>query len=207
MLLSYSHRFIFIHNYRVAGTSIRKSLERYVKRPLLGRILKKIGVENKRSDHTWKTFPAHITARELRKRLPAEIYDTFYKFAFVRNPWDWQVSLYHYMLKHKPHRQHQLIRAMKGFDEYIVWRVNEEKVLQKDFVTDSEGTLIVDFVGRYESLSKDFLQVCEVLNINASLPHINKSSHRNYRSYYSAETRSLVEENFSEDIELFGYTF
>jgi hypothetical protein len=96
---------------------------------------------------------------------------------------------------------------MKGFDEYIVWRVNEEKVLQKDFVTDSEGEMIVDFVGRYENLSKDFLKVCKILNINASLPHINKSSHMNYRSYYSAKTRSLVEENFSEDIELFGYTF
>jgi len=207
MLLSYDHRFIFIHNYRVAGTSIRKSLEKYVKRPLLRRIFKEMGVGNKLSHHKWKTFPAHIKAKELRRILPAELYDTFYKFAFVRNPWDWQVSLYHYMLKNKSHRQHRFISAMESFDEYIVWRVNEGKVLQKDFVTDSEGTMIVDFVGRYESLSKDFLQVCKVLNINASLPHINKSPHRNYRSYYRAETRSLVEENFRADIELFGYTF
>jgi hypothetical protein len=207
MLLSYDHRFIFIHNYRVAGTSIRKSLEKYVKRPLLRRFFEEIGVGNKLSHHKWETFPAHIKAKELRRILPADLYDTFYKFAFVRNPWDWQVSLYHYMLKNKSHRQHRLISAMESFDEYIVWRVNEGKVLQKDFVTDSEGTMIVDFVGRYENLSKDFLQVCNALNINASLPHINKSSHRNYRSYYRAETRSLVEENFSADIELFGYTF
>jgi hypothetical protein len=207
MLLSYSHRFIFIHNYRVAGTSIRKSLDKYVRRPLLRRIFEKIGLGNKLSHHKWKTFPAHIKANELRRILPADLYDTFYKFAFVRNPWDWQVSLYHYMLKNKSHWQHRLISAMKSFDEYIVWRVNEGKVLQKDFVTDSEGTMIVDFVGRYENLSNDFLQVCKVLNIAASLPHINKSSHMNYRSYCSAETRNLVEENFSEDIELFGYTF
>lgn len=207
MLLSYSHRFIFIHNYRVAGTSIRKSLDKYVRRPLLRRIFEKIGLGNKLSHHKWKTFPAHIKANELRRILPADLCDTFYKFAFVRNPWDWQVSLYHYMLKNKSHWQHRLISAMKSFNEYIVWRVNEDKVLQKDFVTDSEGTMIVDFVGRYENLSNDFLQVCKVLNIAASLPHINKSSHMNYRSYYSAETRNLVEENFSEDIELFGYTF
>ena len=207
MLLSYSHRFIFIHNYRVAGTSIRKSLDKYVRKPLLRRIFGKIGLGNKLSHHKWKTFPAHIKAKELRRILPADLYDTFYKFAFVRNPWDWQVSLYHYMLKNKSHRQHRLISAMKSFDEYLVWRVNEGKVLQKDFVTDLEGTMIVDFVGRYENLSEDFLQVCNALNINASLPHINKSSHMNYRSYYSAETRSLVEENFSEDIELFNYTF
>ena len=207
MLLSHSHRFIFIHNYRVAGTSIRKSLDKYVRKPLLRRIFGAIGVGNKLTHHKWKTFPAHIKANELKRILPADLYDAFYKFAFVRNPWDWQVSLYHYMLKNKSHRQHRLISAMKSFDEYLVWRVDEGKVLQKDFVTDSKGTMIVDFVGRYENLSEDFLQVCEVLNINASLPHINKSPHRNYRSYYSAETRSLVEENFRADIELFGYTF
>ena len=120
MLLSYDHRFIFIHNYRVAGTSIRKSLEKYVKRPLLRRIFKEMGVGNKLSHHKWKTFPAHIKASDLRKRLPAEIYDSFYKFAFVRNPWDWQVSLYHYMLTNKGHHQHSIITAMKDFDEYLV---------------------------------------------------------------------------------------
>ena len=207
MLLSYDHRFIFIHNYRVAGTSIRKSLEKYVKRPLLRRIFKEMGVGNKLSHHKWKTFPAHIKASDLRKRLPAEIYDSFYKFAFVRNPWEWQVSLYHHMLQQKTHFQHALVKSMKNFDEYIVWRVNEDKVLQKDFVTDSAGKMIVDFVGRFEVLRKDFHHVCNVLNINTSLPHINKSSHINYQSYYNVETRRLVEENFSEDIELFGYTF
>ncbi len=207
MLLSYDHRFIFIHNYRVAGTSIGKSLEKYVKRPLLRRIFEEMGVGNKLSHHKWKTFPAHIKASDLRKRLPAEIYDSFYKFAFVRNPWEWQVSLYHHMLQQKTHFQHALVESMKNFDEYIVWRVNEDKVLQKDFVTDSAGKMIVDFVGRFEVLRKDFHHVCNVLNINTSLPHINKSSHMNYQSYYNVETRRLVEENFSEDIELFGYTF
>ncbi len=207
MLLSYSHRFIFIHIYKVAGTSMAKALERYAKVSVFRILLNKIGVGVNPTHHDWKTFPAHIKAKELRRILPADLYDTFYKFAFVRNPWDWQVSLYHYMLKNKSHRQHRFISAKKSFDEYIVWRVNEDKVLQKDFVTDSEGTMIVDFVGRYENLSKDFLQVCNVLNINASLPHINKSSHINYQSYYNVETRRLVEENFSEDIELFGYTF
>jgi len=111
------------------------------------------------------------------------------------------------MLQQKTHFQHELIKSMKNFDEYIVWRVNEDKVLQKEFVTDSSDKIIVDFVGRFEFLRKHFHHVCNVLNINASLPHFNKSSHMHYQSYYNVETRRLVEENFSEDIELFGYTF
>jgi hypothetical protein len=191
----------------VAGTSIRKSLEKYVKRPVLRRILEEINAGNKLSHPRWQTFPAHIKAREVRKRLPAEIYDNFFKFAFVRNPWDWQVSLYQYMLTNKGHHQHSIIAAMKDFDEYLVWRVTEDKKLQKDFITSANGDVIVDFVGRYERLTEDFHHVCKVLGLDASLPHLNKSSHREYKSYYNAETRRIVEEHFREDTELFGYTF
>jgi hypothetical protein len=207
MLLSYSHKFIFIHVYKVAGMSIKKSLEEYAKRPVMRRFLRAIRLGSKVPYYRWKTFPSHIKAEDLRKELPEKIYSNFYKFAFVRNPWEWQVSLYHHMLQQKTHFQHTLIKSMKNFDEYIVWRVNEDKVLQKEFVTDSAGKMIVDFVGKFELLTKDFHHVCNVLNINASLPHINKSSHMHYQSYYNAETRRLVEENFSEDIELFDYAF
>lgn len=207
MLLSYDHRFIFIHNYRVAGTSIRKSLEKYAGRPWLRRILKEIGLGHYIPYYKWKTFPGHIKASDLKKRLPVEIYDSFYKFAFVRNPWDWQVSLYHSMLQNRAHYQHSIIKSMKNFDEYIRWRVSEDKKLQKDFVTSADGRVIVDFIGRYEKLAEDFLHVCKVLDLNVWLPHLNNSSRRNYKSYYNSDSRKMIEDSFKEDIELFGYTF
>ena len=207
MLLSYSHRFIFVHIYRVAGTSITKTLEKYTIRPVIRLCLRKIGLGAKVPYYKWKTFPAHVKAKNLRKELPESIYDAFYKFAFVRNPWDLQVSLYHYMLGEPAHLQHELIKSMKDFDEYIEWRVNEDKHLQKDFITSADGQVIVDFIGRYEKLAEDFLHICKVLDLNASLPHLNKSSRRDYKSYYNEDTRKIVEDNFKEDIELFGYTF
>lgn len=207
MLLSYSHKFIFIHVYKVAGTSIKKSLEKYAKRPVMRRFLNVIRLGSKVPYYRWRTFPSHIKVEDLKKEIPDKIYSNFYKFAFVRNPWEWQVSLYHHMLQRKEHYQHKLIKSMKNFDEYIVWRVNENKVLQKEFITDSSGKIIVDFVGRFEILNNDFHHVCKVLNINASLPHLNASSHKHYHSYYNEKTQRLVEENYSEDIELFGYTF
>ena len=207
MLLSYSNKFIFIHIYRVAGTSITNSLESYTRRPVVRWLFRKLGIGNLIPYRKWKTFPSHIKARQLRSQLSREIYESFYKFAFVRNPWDWQVSLYHYMLRDTNHFQHKLIKTMHNFDEYINWRVYNDKELQKDFIVDSNGRLIVDFVGRYENLTTDFRHVCEVLNVSVILPHLNKSSHRDYKSYYNAKTRKLVEEHFSEDIEFFNYTF
>mgnify|MGYP001073672496 CR=1 FL=1 len=210
MLISYSHRFIFVHIYKVAGSSVRRALGEYAHDPnrlLANRLLRRLGMRITLPFHRCKEFPVHMQARDIREELPPKVYDRFYKFAFVRNPWDWQVSLYYFMLQNTWHFQHKLVGSVSGFDEYMEWRVTEDKHLQKDFVTDENGIQIVDFVGRYERLSKDFLHVCRALNIRASLPHVNKSSHGDYRSYYNDRTKRMVEEHFGEDIEFFGYTF
>ena len=62
--------------------------------------------------------------------LPRRVYEDFFKFAFVRNPWDWQVSLYHYMLQRREHFQHDLIKSIENFDDYIEWRVTEDRKLR-----------------------------------------------------------------------------
>ncbi|MBN1147305.1 MAG: sulfotransferase family 2 domain-containing protein [Anaerolineales bacterium] len=208
MLISHSHRFIFIHIYKVAGMSVRNALDAYATKPdIVNRLFYKLGLKIASPFQPCRMFPFHARAKLLKQGLPARIYDTYYKFAFVRNPWDWQVSLYHFMLQDPTHFQHELLKSMSGFGEYIEWRVSEDKNLQKDFVTDDNGKLIVDFVGRYERLADDFRRVCAALKIDATLPHINRSSHKDYRSYYDERSRKMVEEHFAEDIELFGYSF
>jgi hypothetical protein len=162
MLLSVKKRFIFVHVYKVAGESIKAALAPYATPPLIDRLLSKTGVTTStmQTHHLAQQVAKHATAAEVKAGLPADIYDTYFKFAFVRNPWDWQVSLYHYALRDKYHIHHDITVAMSGFDEYIEWRVFKERRLQKDFVIDQEGNLIVDFVGRYERLAEDFDAVC-----------------------------------------------
>ncbi len=209
MLISYKHKFIFIHVYKVAGSSIREALAPYGYEPhklLLYRLLTKLGIEASLPYYKYKYFHEHSPAQTIREGLPGEVYEKFYKFAFVRNPWDWQVSLYHFMRQNLSHFQHDLIKQM-NFDEYIEWRVSNNFKLQKEFITDDNGQIIVDFVGKYENLSEDFQHICRILKIDVFLPHINKSKHKDYRSYYNPRTRQMIEEHFQEDIELFGYTF
>ena len=80
-------------------------------------------------------------------------------------------------------------------------------VNQADFVTDHKGGLIVDFVGRYETIDQDFQHVCAHLTIDVNLPHENKGPDTDYRVYYNTRTKRLVSERFSRDIEIFGYKF
>ncbi len=215
MLISHSHKFIFIHIYKIAGTSIAESLSRYTNTSLdnhskIIRFLRSLGVH--------RLIPAnkinkirnarHATALDISNSLTPEIFDNYYKFAFVRNPWDWQVSLYHFALEDTSHHQHQLTKSFGNFEKYIEWRVDGNFILQKEFLTNKNGEMIVDFVGRFEQLSDDFEKVCNHLEIeNSMLPHRRSSSHKDYRTYYSDKTAGLVENAFKEDIEYFSYEF
>ena len=210
MILSHRKKFIYIHIYKVAGMSIRKALQPYDDlSPADFSAFQnfKFNLAKK-----FKLFSAlsidHIKAKEIQKYLNPEVYTNYHKFTFVRNPWDWQVSLYHFMLQYSDHPQHKLVKKMKTFDEYIEWRVNNDMELQKDFIIDSQGKKIVDYVGRFEHLQKDFSEILEHLSLEpVQLPYINKSKHKFYKEYYNEHTKNLIGSAFAEDIKLFNYDF
>lgn len=80
---------------------------------------------------------------------------------------------------------------------------------QKRVVTDSDGRLLVDFLGRYETLHADFSRVCAKLGVaDLPLPRVNHQRGRDhYSRYYTSATRDHVARLFQEDVELFGYQF
>jgi len=80
----------------------------------------------------FERYNRHIKAAEIKNNISTKIWNNFFKFGFVRNPWGWQVSLYHYMLENKDHFQHKIIKN-KNFNEYIYWRIKQDLHLQKDF--------------------------------------------------------------------------
>lgn len=211
MLISYSHQFIFVHVDRTAGTSIQQALAPYGRRT---------------SNQTWKRrliwlggansvgglyrsveFREHVAAEAVRRCLPRDVYDGMLKFAFVRNPWDRLVSRYAYLLRKKEHPRHRLVSRMAAFEDYLRWEIKRGKMHQHSYVTDASGKLVVDYIGRFEHLQADVAEVCRRLGLQAELPHVNVSSHRDYRNYYTEQTQQWVAREFQRDVELFGYTF
>ncbi|TAH39186.1 MAG: transposase [Bacteroidetes bacterium] len=210
MILSHQKKFIFVHIYKVAGSSIRSVLSKYDDRDSSDLSIfnnSRIWMEQK-FFRTETSFLTHLKAREIQKMIKEVDFNNYFKFSFVRNPWDWQVSLYYFMMQSTNHRQHKLVSKMKNFEEYLDWRINKDLDFQKHFVCDSKGKLLVDFVGRFENIQADFDHICDRIYIpRFRLPVKNTSNHLHYKEYYTSKTRKWVEEAFKEDIELFGYEF
>ncbi len=207
MLLSHTHQFIFVHIYKVAGQSVRKALAPFTYYPggVIGRAADRLFHLSYLS--RFRKLHVHSTAAEIKKHLDEELFRNYFKFTFVRNPWDWQVSLFHFMRSQPLHRQYRLALRFEDFDEYIAWRITQEPRLQKAFVVDESGKMLVDFVGKFENITDDFAKICDLIKVTASLPHMNRTSHRPYQEYYNLNTRELIRKHFEEDIELFGYEF
>ncbi len=217
MLISHSHRFLFFHVAKVAGLSIREALQAYVQEPEHFKIRRPPRTTRDGRPNPlyaiWESALTHARARDAQAEFGAD-YGDFFSFAFVRNPWDWQVSMYHFLLKEADNPRHDLVHGLGSFEAYLAWVMQTDKPypkgatkFQHEMVVDDGGEICVDFIGRYETLAEDFAKVRERLGIAAELPLLNQSGHRDYREYYTPRMVDWVAEHFRRDIELFGYRF
>ena len=153
----------------------------------------------------------HLSAGELKRILADEIFDNYFKFAIVRNPWERMLSLYSYDgLSRKPTHERETSKGFSfdDFHEYIKALPSVHRQEQYRFIADDKGELLVDFIGRFESLEKDFQTICREIGIpERYLPYSNTSKHAHYSSYYTEEIKQTVGELFAEDIEMFDYQF
>jgi hypothetical protein len=217
MLLSLRYKFLFVHIAKTGGTSIRNALWRYkwtdpyrIPQFLCSRLSALTG------HRIGAKFPRHAKLIAAQEMLPREVFEGLFKFAFVRNPWDLQVSSYHHIRRERP----RLITHVDSFDAFLRWKFDPARPpqyhadmsteLQSDYLIDLHGRGIADFVGRYEFLGEDFEEACRRIGIRCpGLPHARKAHDRkrDYRSYYDDVTAQLVAEHYRPDIKRFGYRF
>lgn len=217
MVLSHTHRFIFIHVAKTGGMSVRAALQPYCAEPekfVMRRPSKMVGDRVNPLYKVWETLLLHAKARDAKRELPPEVFERYFKFAFVRNPWDLMVSMYHFILREPGSSKHDQVKALGSFDAFVEWAVTTPDPfpkgvnrLQSEMIVGADGKLLVDFVGAYENLKEDFDEIARITGIRAVLPHVNQSLHRDYRACYNERTRAIVAENFQPDIERFGYRF
>ena len=198
-MINHKHKFIFVHIGRTGGSSIEHILNPTVNLDT-----------NKRTKNTGNTAfkGKHMFAVKYKTKHRKE-FDTYFKFAFVRNPWDREVSSFKWF-------KLALNRDIT-FSEHIKRRNSTKeggklgsinKMGFNRWLCDANGENLLDFVGRFEDLQHDFNIICDKIKIpRQQLPHTNKTEHRHYTEYYDDETKGLVAERYKKDIETFGYEF
>lgn len=186
------YRCIFIHIPKAAGTSVAQSL---------------FGVASR-----------HVDYREYERANPRK-FARYFKFTFVRNPWDRLLSAYSFLsrggMNEVDRRWAEANRAkLQDFSGFVEALAADEGLRgwvhlrpQHYFICDAETNIKMDFVGRVERMEQDFARVAERLGLNASLPRVNASNHPGRLQAYTARTRDLVGDLYREDIRLFGYRF
>jgi hypothetical protein len=206
MLISDEKRFIFVHVPKSAGKSVRAALMPYAL-PRPGKLYSLLRLFGLPRDYRRHRFRTHAALADARRIMPPQVYRDYFKFGFVRNPWDRLVSSYHFILEHPGHPHHRRVRALGSFSAYVEYEARRGKFIQHDLLAGSDGRLGADFVGRFENLAGDFAVICNRLGLPAVLPHVNVSRHKRYSDYYDPGTRELVRRHWRLDIETFGYDF
>lgn len=227
-MICHDYKCIFIHIPKVAGQSV----EHY--------FLKKVGLDwdtraplllSKNNDpNAGPPRLAHLTGTEYIKYhyLTQEVYDSYYKFSFVRDPYTRTLSFYKYL-------GYQSMMTFETFVKIYLPKLlkNEHWFLmpQANFLYDGDKPL-ADFIGKFENINADFATVCKALNFtDTKLPHANKSVKEKYErlklirkdpsvlahfsfnikesknpnDYYTDELRELVYNIYKVDFEKFGY--
>jgi hypothetical protein len=154
----------------------------------------------------------HLLASQIRQEVGDDKFSSYYKFSMVRNPFDRIVSQFTYMRKRQDLREYIGLKKIDSFSRYLSLITEHEHVQwteQIKFLYDSEGLLLVDFVGRFENYQKDATVILQALGLgDVQIPHLKRSKRDgDYRSYYGPGDRAKVAKMFERDIDLFEYTF
>jgi hypothetical protein len=162
-----------------------------------------------------------------------DMWSKCFKFAFVRHPVDRLLSLYSYAHKlaegtpmapdekakfdadgtlpdRAPYRYKAVRAALKAktFSDFalhpLTWQ-DAGSQPQWESVCDTNGNLIVDFIGKVETIEQDWARLLNHLTMEAELEVRNASGGRG-TSQLSPAALETVRQKYQKDFDLFGYT-
>lgn len=213
MLISEKYKFIFVHNPKTAGSSIENVLLPYSNfyyriknRSVKYYIYKFLGDKYLFGG----IFKKHTPASRIQRVIPAEKFESYFKFSFIRNPYSRVFSYYNYLKTNNGHDQQEWIKN-KSFEEYVLNIPNQRwKDLQSYYLYDENENLIVDFLGKFETLEADFQIILQKLDLKCTLPHINSSVNSNlnnpqFFNNFTKEMIKVINDEFHDDFRLLGY--
>lgn len=232
MFVSKENKVLFVHIPKTAGTSITQSLKQSFpdgcSHPISAH---RDRLQNKvRRLCGRQVIGKHSILVDVLKERPA--LSECFKFAVVRCPYDWLISLFKFIkyAELSPdtglpfrHALHGVVAPM-SFKEFIVWVTEKDgllnlpsrkssslkkrtPVLQSDWVSGVTGELLIDHVLRFEKITEDWARLSKIIEFDLSpLLVRNVSRGKAQEPYYDHRLKTAVADYFDKDFSAFGYT-
>jgi len=159
----------------------------------------------------------YMTIAQYKKKHP----DCF-AFGFARNPYDRLVSAFHFLNKggmtiwdqregmqylgeYQGDFRRFVLNALAGSERPRIFHQMHLRP-QVDWLCDETGRVMVDCLGRFESIHSVYEELGQRIGVALPTPtHMNKSQHAHYDTYYDETLRSLVARAYRADFERLGY--
>ncbi|MEM9044056.1 MAG: sulfotransferase family protein [Pseudomonadota bacterium] len=165
---------------------------------------------------------AHIAISGYKQIFTYAEFSRFFKFTFVRNPWDRLVSAYFFLkdggiAETDADMARNSVDLYPGFEAFVMNYVAHEDVSQilhfrpqcSFICPDGNRLSEIDFLGRFERIGEDFDLICQRLDIPNTLKKRNagKTRPKAYQDLYTEPMKKVVARVYARDIELLQYSF
>jgi len=215
MLVSHRKRFIFTKTVKTAGTSVESYFEKYCmpdgewqESHSRKEYVSETGIIGCRGANAKEsTWYNHMSAADIRERVGREVWDNYYKFTVIRNPFEKLISGFS-MFEHD-----KLLDRIEGetpVERFRNWVQNGGSIRDRNkYLIDREEC--VDYFIRFEDLHGGIKHVCDHLSIPfepSRVPEFKKGIRDDtlgVREYYDNETERLVRKRYAWEFEKFGY--
>lgn len=184
---------IFVHITKTAGTSVALTL--------------------------FGALPYHYRAWEYRVIFGKKDFNDYFKFAFVRNPWDRLYSAFSFLKgggwdDNDKRWAEENLAGIDDFNDFVINWLTPERLYayihfwpQSDFICDGKNRAMIDYLAYFETIGDDFDRIAKQIDCKESLQHTNASKRKGYKEVYSEEARQKVALLYARDINNFGYRF
>ena len=211
MIISHAHRFIFFAVPKTATQAVRQALSAHLgpddwqQHALYGQARLPIPALAAKGH-------GHLSVREVALRLDPDTWDSYFKFAFVRNPFERFVSAYLFLFRNsqvaEQREPKQITEGMKAALNRPKFRQRVLIVPQSELLIDNNGDLVLDRLGRHERLQADFDEIAQRLGLPpTTLARRNATRHAHYFHYYDDELKEMVAALYGQDLARFHYQF
>lgn len=155
----------------------------------------------------------HRSIFQYRLIFSPQEFDKYFKFTFVRNPWDRVASAFFY---HRERWPSSIFASFPDLNSFVHEWLDEENIAtvsafrpQHTFICGTNNNIELDFIGYFENIEEDFNKVTQKLGIDCRLKTTNKTNikKRDYRTYFDEKSIQIVAELYQKDILLLGYDF